>query len=96
MAKINVILKAVLDTGKEQRQPGETVQMEADQAKKLAALGMVELPLKAAPAKAPTPPPGGGKGGGKTPPPNGGGAGGAGTGEGGGSGKTDDGKGESD
>ena len=88
MAKINVILKAVLHTGTDVREPGETVQMEASQAKKLAALGMVELPEKAAPAKTQTPPPGGGKGGGKTPPSGGEGAGSGGTGDdGGGSGQ---------
>ena len=44
MANINVVLLAVLDNGKEQRRPGESVSMEINQAKKLAALGMVKLP----------------------------------------------------
>jgi hypothetical protein len=52
MAKINVVLTAVLDNGKEQLVPGETVSMEEARAQKLAALGMVTLPKKAALTKA--------------------------------------------
>lgn len=52
MAKIDVVLTATLDTGREIRQPGETVSMDEGRAASLAALGMVKLPEKAAPAKA--------------------------------------------
>lgn len=50
MAKMDVILTAVLHDGKTTKQPGETVSMEKDQAERLAGLGMVKL-SKAAKAK---------------------------------------------
>ena len=51
MAKVNVVLACVLDDGQTRREPGESVSMEEGQARKLAALGMVELPKAAASAK---------------------------------------------
>ena len=48
MSKIDVILTAVLHTDKGALQPGETASLEERQAKRLAALGMVKLPGKAA------------------------------------------------
>jgi hypothetical protein len=47
MAKIDVELTAVMHTDKGLLQPGETVSMEEGRAGKLAALGMVKLPVKA-------------------------------------------------
>jgi hypothetical protein len=51
MKKIDVVLLAVLDNGKEQIEPGETVSMDEGEARQLATLGMVQLPSEAAPAK---------------------------------------------
>jgi len=44
MTKIQVTLKAVLDDGTKRYEPGGNVSMDEAQAKKLAGLGMVELP----------------------------------------------------
>jgi|GEM_PF-2762124 len=44
MAKINVILRGQMDSGKEVKMPGEVVAMEEAQASSLASMGMVELP----------------------------------------------------
>jgi len=67
MKKIDVVLLAVLDDGKEQKEPGETVSMDEEQARQLAALGMVQLPQEEAPSKASKK--AGKKNGAKTPPP---------------------------
>jgi hypothetical protein len=47
MSKIEVILTAVLNDGKNSLQPGDTVSMEREKAERLAALGMVKLPKAA-------------------------------------------------
>jgi hypothetical protein len=48
MSKIEVVLTAVLHTDNGILQPGETASLEEKQAKRLAALGMVQLPKKTA------------------------------------------------
>lgn len=44
MSKITVILTSAYDDGKTVKGPGDTVSMEERQAKKLATLGMVQIP----------------------------------------------------
>ncbi len=46
MAKINVTLRCQFDNGKTVKSPGQTVAMEEKEARKLAAMGMVVLPLE--------------------------------------------------
>ena len=46
MSKIEVTLTAVLHTDKGMLQPGESVSLDEAQARRLAALGMVKLPMK--------------------------------------------------
>lgn len=52
MAKITVTLTSQYDDGKAVKEPGETISIEEKQAKQLAALGMVTLPVKETKAKA--------------------------------------------
>ena len=51
MAKINVTLRCQMDSGKEVKMPGEAVNIEDGEARKLAAMGMVELPAEKPDAK---------------------------------------------
>jgi len=50
MAKIDVVLRAVLDDGKEQHYPDEVVTMEQAEAERAAAMGLVRI-IKPAAAK---------------------------------------------
>lgn len=46
MSKITVTLTAVYDDGKSAKNPGDQISMDDKLARQLAALGMVELPIK--------------------------------------------------